>query len=229
MLPMVAIGLAILGSQASAVEKAVGDSLLFTHTSHEFSGLRDPRSFANDLDVLLPRATIPLSRADAIAHELRYRSESMSDDQVLATAQAIAQEAAALHYDPLLFLALIRVESNFNHLATSPVGAEGLMQLMPATANWMATKNGVEWPDHHSFDPVLNVRLGSRYLGHLTRQFRGRLDMALTAYNRGPSATRFIVKRYGRLPSNIKDFYATKVLKNYRTLRRTYGHLPRGI
>ena len=59
------------------------------------------------------------------------------------TAQALCEEADELGYDPLMFLALIHVESNYNHLAISYVGAEGLMQLMPPTAEWTAERYGL--------------------------------------------------------------------------------------
>ena len=85
---------------------------------------------------------------------------------------------------------------------------------------------GSSWDERHSFDPVLNVRLGSRYLALLLEDFGGRMDYAFTAYNRGPSATRYILRKYGRLPRDIRDFYATKVLNKYRSLRQTFGHLP---
>ncbi|MEZ4272590.1 MAG: transglycosylase SLT domain-containing protein [Myxococcota bacterium] len=117
------------------------------------------------------------------------------------------------------------MESNYNHLAISPVGAEGLMQLMPPTAAWTANKYDLQWPEQHSFDPELNVRLGARYLALLTREFKGHMDLALTAYNRGPSATRYILGRHGRLPKDVRDFYATKVLDKYSALKHMYGHL----
>ena len=61
----------------------------------------------------------------------------------------------------------------------------------------------------------------------LDKEFKGRMELALTAYNRGPRATRHIKRKYGKLPPEIRDFYATKVLDKYREFRRSYGHLPR--
>ncbi|MEM6734223.1 MAG: lytic transglycosylase domain-containing protein, partial [Myxococcota bacterium] len=116
-------------------------------------------------------------------------------------------------------------ESYFDHLAVSPVGAEGLMQLMPATAEWMAERVDVEWPDGNSFDPEVNVTLGIRYFGFLYSRFH-RFDHALTAYNRGPAATRYILGTHGRLPHEIHDFYAGKVLDRYRSLLYRYGEVP---
>lgn len=188
---------------------------------------RDPKEFLDDLQVVLPRPTILLSRRDAVATELLRYTRTMSTQDTLRTAQALCDEAAGVGYDPLLFLAVIHIESYYDHLAISPVGAEGLMQLMPPTAEWMAARLQLPWNDNHSFDPVLNVRLGVRYLADLHRQFR-RMDYALTAYNRGPSATRYIVARHGGLPNDIHEFYSAKVLTYYDRLRAQYGHLPAG-
>ena len=99
------------------------------------------------------------------------------------------------------------------------------MQLMPPTAEWMAKRHHIAWNDGNSFDPVLNVRLGSRYLVELHKSL-GRMDYALTAYNRGPQNTRIIVARHGGLPPEIHSFYSGKVLERYEQLRGRYGHLP---
>ncbi len=122
---------------------------------------RDPKDFVADLAIVMPRPTIVLTRQDAVAQELLKYSRTMSTRDVLRTAQAINEEAERLGYDPLLLLALIHVESFYDHLALSPVGAEGLMQLMPPTAEWMAGRLQLQWSEGHTFDPVLNVRLGS--------------------------------------------------------------------
>ena len=100
------------------------------------------------------------------------------------------------------------------------------MQFMPHTAKWMAENSGVEWPEFHTFDPVLNVRLGSRYLHHLSLRYDGRMDLALTAYNRGPHNTGAILRRNGKLPADIHAFYSAKVFERYRNLRAEFGELP---
>ena len=186
---------------------------------------RDPVEFLSDLSLTMPRPLVPLSRQDAVALELLRYTRTMSETDALRTSQALCEEAGSLGWDPLLFVAMIHVESFFDHLAVSAVGAEGLMQLMPPTAQWMANRLDISWPDGNSFDPVLNVRLGVQYLAHLQRQFRN-LDLALTAYNRGPKATRHIVKRFGKLPRSVHDFYSGKVLERYQKLRAAYGGLP---
>jgi soluble lytic murein transglycosylase-like protein len=224
----VAYPLILLAIAMGATGAAVADELdgLFRHETRQarFSP-RDPLAFLEDLDPILPRPVVILERQDAVARELLRYTRTMSEIDVLRVAQTLCEEADTLGWDPLMYVAVIHVESYYNHLAVSPVGAEGLMQLMPYTAEWMAEELDLEWPEGHSFDPVLNVRLGTRYLKHLEEAYFDRMDYILTAYNRGPSATRFIVSRHGDLPPDIRDFYATKVLTKYRELRARYGNL----
>jgi soluble lytic murein transglycosylase len=86
---------------------------------------------------------------------------------------------------------IIRQESRFMHYAKSNVGASGLMQVMPATAKWIAKKIG--WRDYHIgmiHDLDTNINLGTYYLGYTLAQFNGQEAMATAAYNAGPSRAR---------------------------------------
>lgn len=227
-LSRLAIAAVVLVIAMHPTTRAVAENMLADDSSMvALSDPRDPKEFVNDLAIVMPRPTIVLTRQDAVAQELLKFSRTMSTQDVLRTAQAISEESERLGYDPLLFLALIHIESFYDHLALSPVGAEGLMQLMPPTAEWMASRLQLRWDEGHTFDPVLNVRLGAQYLAYLHREF-GRMDYALTAYNRGPHATRYLVDRFGRLPAPVYDFYAAKVLGYYEKLKATYGKLPMG-
>jgi soluble lytic murein transglycosylase len=83
--------------------------------------------------------------------------------------------------DPLVVLSLIRQESVFNPLARSPVGARGLMQIMPTTARRM--KRTVR--DKHLAIPEVNIELGTRYFKNLLKRYDGNLVYVLGAYNAG--------------------------------------------
>jgi|OpeIllAssembly_1097287.scaffolds.fasta_scaffold21643_2 hypothetical protein len=112
--------------------------------------------------------------------------------------------------EPALLLAVISAESGFRSKAVSPKGAQGLMQLMPATARRL----GVRDP----FDPEQNVRGGARYLNQLLRLFGNDLRLALAAYNAGEDA----VMRHGRSvpPYPETQQYVTRVLGRYDALAR---------
>lgn len=83
--------------------------------------------------------------------------------------------------DPIIVLALIRQESVFNPLARSPVGARGLMQLMPATARRL--RRSVR--DKHLVNPNINLELGTKYFKGLVKRYDGNLVYVLAAYNAG--------------------------------------------
>ena len=84
-----------------------------------------------------------------------------------------------------LVLSITRQESSFDPNARSGVGARGMMQLMPATAQAVARRSGLGWGSLE--DPDFNMKVGSVYLGQLVGQFSGSYVMAAAAYNAGPS------------------------------------------
>lgn len=103
-------------------------------------------------------------------------------------AHVVRSLASEYRLDPEVVLAVIRVESNFDPGARSPKNAQGLMQLMPATAE----RFGVENP----WDPEQNLRGGMAYLRWLLDHFKGDVKLALAGYNAGEGA----VEQYGGVP-----------------------------
>jgi soluble lytic murein transglycosylase-like protein len=97
-------------------------------------------------------------------------------------AMAIHEIALAENIDPQLAFELVRVESEFNPRAVSPVGALGYTQLMPSTAALL--KPGITRAQ--IFDRDTNLRLGFRFLRSLVNHYDGNVRLALLAYNRGP-------------------------------------------
>jgi soluble lytic murein transglycosylase-like protein len=118
----------------------------------------------------------------------------------------IAALAARRHgLDPELVIAVASVESGFRPKAVSPKGAQGLMQLMPRTAESL----GVE----DAFDPAQSLDGGARHLGQLLTLYGGDVERALAAYNAGEGA----VHRHGGVPPYRETrAYVKKVLERYR-------------
>jgi soluble lytic murein transglycosylase-like protein len=122
----------------------------------------------------------------------------------------VSQNSATWQVDPSLVKAIIANESGFDANATSKVGAQGLMQLMPATAQAVGVRD--------SYDPNQNVAGGTRYLRGLLDRFNGDVRLAVAAYNAGPNA----VEKYGDVPPYAQtQNYVQNVLGSYAKYRTT--------
>ena len=133
----------------------------------------------------------------------------LSGTDVPADLQPLMREAARSHgIDPALLAAVAKAESGFDPHAWSPAGAQGLMQLMPATARAL----GVSDPG----DPAQSLDGGARYLRQQLDAFDGDLTLALAAYNAGPGA----VRRHGGVPPYSEtQAYVPKVMGYYDEFR----------
>lgn len=140
---------------------------------------------------------------------------------------------AASHVDPFLVAGIIREESLYNPNALSSVGAMGLMQLMPETANRIACRIGLVSVDREDLlQGEVNVRLGVAYVGQLSRDYQGNLIRAVAAYNAGPAAVkRWIAKFGGRDPDEFVELisyretrrYVKRVLTSYRIYKTLHS------
>ncbi len=132
-----------------------------------------------------------------------YRSKGYHVSESLA--RTIVEAARENGIDPEIAFGLVRAESGFRTSATSRVGAVGLTQLMPSTARWL--EPGVTRGELR--DPETNVRIGFQYLRSLIDRFQGDVDLALTAYNRGPGTVDRVLKRGGNPDNGYADFVRT--------------------
>ena len=123
--------------------------------------------------------------------------------------QLIRTSSAKWGVDSALVKAVVANESGFDPNATSPAGAQGLMQLEPATAAGL----GVTDP----YDPIQNLNGGSRYIRGLLDRFHGDVRRAVAAYNAGPHA----VEKYGGVPPYAETrAYVDHVLESYRRYKK---------
>ena len=121
--------------------------------------------------------------------------------QILSMIDKVAQKHGV---DEKLVRALVRQESGFNPNATSHCGAQGLMQLMPATAKGLGVKD--------AYNPVQNVEGGVKYLKNLLNKYNGNVILALAEYNAGPGA---VDKYDGVPPYKETQNYVKSILANY--------------
>lgn len=105
-----------------------------------------------------------------------------------AFSDVIRASAEVFTIDESLIRAIIHAESAYQPEALSPQGAQGLMQLMPATQKELQIED--------VFDPVSNIEGGTRYLAGLMKEFDQNIELAAAAYNAGPGA----VRKYGGIP-----------------------------
>jgi soluble lytic murein transglycosylase len=126
-------------------------------------------------------------------------------------AEAVIYESLRHHFDPVFVLSVIQNESTFNPGCLGSLDEIGLMQLRPATAEWIAKKYDIPYKGAESlFDPVVNIRIGTAYMDYLRDGFDSHAQLYLAAYNMGKRSVNLALEK------NIwpKD-YAGHVMKFY--------------
>jgi soluble lytic murein transglycosylase len=147
----------------------------------------------------------------------------------LSYSDVIRQQAADKHIDPALVAAVIYAETKFD-ARTSPAGAQGLMQILPQTAEFLARRSGAT--TFHTSDlstPQVNIAYGSYYLRYLLNRYDGSKVLALAAYNGGETNVDRWVARdgpkltIGQIPFAETRAYVQRVLDAERSYRHTYA------
>jgi soluble lytic murein transglycosylase len=136
--------------------------------------------------------------------------------------------------DPYFVAAIVREESQFHAEALSPAGARGVMQVMPATGEWIAQIIRMKgFNQSMLFDSDTAINLGTWYISHLMKLFNGDPLFVAAAYNAGPDAVTTWLSKTGRgverdefvesIPYSETRGYVKKVLRNYAEYKRIYG------
>jgi len=139
---------------------------------------------------------------------------------------AVAKEIVALStregIDPFYVAAVISVESSFRSAALSRAGALGLMQLMPATAKELSSRQTGNKSYPRLKDPHTNIELGIAYLKQLESRYHGNRFYALSAYNWGPANVDKVRKGSGRIPKSVQK-YANTIVNRSKQWARHYA------
>lgn len=148
------------------------------------------------------------------------KGSSMGEAELYRLSKTIWAESSKYDIDPLLLLAIIETESSFSNSAISNKNARGLMQVIPETARAIALTEEIKWEGYKTLHtPTINIRIGTYYFKKLLKRFDGDVELALAAYNNGPTRVAKLL-RNGDLPP-LK--YSRKVLRNYKKIQEIDG------
>ena len=187
--------------------------------------------------ILLIVGSVSITRTYLAHQEERRRLEAEAAERAqhpLYYADTITAYADAQELDPALVAAVILCESSYDPKAESRLGARGLMQLMPDTAEWVAHKLGEDGADYsfdNLYDPQTNIRFGTWYLGYLSRRFNGDATKIVCAYHAGQGNVDSWLKnpQYSSdgvtldiIPTKDTATYASRVLRARDIYRKYY-------
>ncbi|MCB9060920.1 MAG: lytic transglycosylase domain-containing protein [Halobacteriovoraceae bacterium] len=178
-----------------------------THKKHNYYQFNAPEGSFNkfNLEALseFDKSELKMAIVSALPNVLKFRAYKYIPK--------LLEECEKQQVDPLWAFSIMWVESHFKTLALSHVGAQGLMQVMPYTANYLATKIDSEQLkiDRRSFNPFTNIEMGVHYLKELINTFEGSYRFATVAYNMGPFRVKDRLKK--KLPVGVRNKYLSKV------------------
>ena len=226
--------------QQSAYRRAIELKTLGldSDAARELAGLTD--RYSRDPDVLMSLATM-LNEVGAYHHALRL-ARARFRDKLERTGGIVAPSLWKVAYptgllptikgqgangvDPYLVAAIIREESQYDRQAVSRVGAIGLMQVMPGTANNVAQRIGLPAVGRDDlFDQETNIQIGVHYIEQLLEQFSGNVALTIASYNAGPIVVgSWVALHPGRsqdefielIPYQETRQYVKRVLRSYR-------------
>ena len=167
--------------------------------------------------------TVKEHQLSNIRTAIELQQTGMSNASRDRLAESIATTSGKYLLDPLLVVAVIQVESRFDHKAVSTAGAQGLMQVQPSVVTALVERGKMLPSTKNIKDPRVNVEVGVSYLAYLKDMF-GDWKVALTAYNAGPSS---VAKKIAAKEKLSFD-YAHKVLSTQRELRQQLTWLTNG-
>jgi soluble lytic murein transglycosylase len=163
----------------------------------------------------------------------RVQHDHTSGGLPLTDAAVIREQAAEKHLDPALVAAVIYAETKFEP-RTSAAGALGLMQIEPATAEYIAhLSGGIRFTTGDLATPKINVAYGSWYLRYLLQHYEGNEMLAVAAYNAGlANVDSWVAKAreeghglsVSEIPFPETKAYVERVLRAQREYRTTYPH-----
>ncbi len=163
----------------------------------------------------------PTGQPGMFRREMRRINDAIRRDffaNAVPFGDIIHEKAAKYDVDPALVAAVIETESRFHPRARSPVGARGLMQLMPRTGRWLGAQN--------LNDPNQNIDAGVKYIKYLQRRFDGNLNKTIAAYNAGEGN----VRRYNGVPPFRETrSYVRKVMTRKKKYDGGGASLPDGV